>query len=88
MAAFTTGAAPGVEMLVPTISIFIGFPSSWTLLYLFTAATASCLREKTTSAVPYEKEFFFLNYSTTERIDQNDQIKPTEQDTFDLPLLS
>ena len=44
--------APGVEMFVPTISIFIGFPSSITLLYLLTAATASCLREKTTSAVP------------------------------------
>lgn len=46
------GGAPGVEMFVPTISIFIGFPSSITLLYLLTAATASCLREKTTSAVP------------------------------------
>ena len=44
--------APGVEMFVPTISIFIGFPSSITLLYLLTAAAASCLREKTTSAVP------------------------------------
>lgn len=55
---FAAGATPGVEMLVPTISIFIGFPSSWTLLYLFTAATASPRREKTTSAVPYEKDFF------------------------------
>lgn len=48
----TAEGAPGVAMFVPTISIFIGFPSSMTLLYLLTAATASCLREKTTSAVP------------------------------------
>jgi len=45
-------------MFVPAISIFIGLPSNWTLLYLFTAATASARRENTTSAVPYEKEFF------------------------------
>jgi hypothetical protein len=36
----------------PMISIFIGLPSSCTLLYLLTAARASDLLEKTTSAVP------------------------------------
>ena len=33
----------GATMFNPTISIFIGFPSSSTLLYLLTAANASCL---------------------------------------------
>jgi len=42
----------GGEKFVPAISIFIGFPSSWTLLYLLTATTASAGRMKTTSAVP------------------------------------
>jgi len=49
------GTVPGFAVFVPTISIFIGFPSSSTLLYLLTAARASTLREKTTSAVPYLK---------------------------------
>lgn len=35
------GPAAGVTMFVPTISTFIGFPSSWTLLYLTTADNAS-----------------------------------------------
>ncbi len=46
------GAAVGIATFVPTISIFIGFPSNWTPLYLFTADNASFFLEKTTSAVP------------------------------------
>lgn len=42
----------GVTKFTPTSSIFIGFPSSSTLLYLLMAATASDCRKKTTSAVP------------------------------------
>lgn len=42
----------GASIFVPMISIFIGLPSSCTLLYLLTAARASDLLEKTTSAVP------------------------------------
>ena len=46
-------AGTGAEFrFVPIISIFIGFPSSCTLLYLFTAATASGFLVNTTSAVP------------------------------------
>jgi len=48
----TGGAAAVVGVLVPTISIFMGLPSSCTLLYFFTAATASARRANTTSAVP------------------------------------
>lgn len=47
--------AAGGPIFVPIISIFIGFPSSWTLLYLFTAAIASARRVKTTSAVPWKR---------------------------------
>ena len=39
---------------VDTISIFMGLPSSWTLLYFLTAATASERLANTTSAVPCE----------------------------------
>ena len=46
------GAGAGASIFVPMISVFIGLPSSCTLLYLLTAATASDLLEKTTSAVP------------------------------------
>ena len=42
----------GASMFVPMISIFIGLPSSSTLLYLLTTARASDLLEKITSAVP------------------------------------
>ena len=42
----------GASIFVPMISIFIGLPSSCTLLYLLRAARASDLLEKTTSAVP------------------------------------
>jgi hypothetical protein len=48
----TGRAAAAVGVLVPTISIFMGFPSSCTLLYFFTAATASERLANTTSAVP------------------------------------
>lgn len=46
------GTMAGVTKFTPTSSIFIGFPSSSTLLYLLMAATASNCRKKTTSAVP------------------------------------
>lgn len=46
------GGAAGVAMFLPMISIFISFPSSCTLLYLLTAASASPRLENTTSAVP------------------------------------
>lgn len=50
-----TGRAAGaVGVLVPTISIFMGLPSSWTLLYFLTAATASERLANTTSAGPCE----------------------------------
>jgi len=49
------GIPPAVAIFVPTISIFMGFPSSSTLLYLLTAARASTLLEKTMSAVPCGK---------------------------------
>lgn len=50
---FERAAGTGAEFrFVPIISIFIGFPSSCTLLYLFTAATASGFLVNTTSAVP------------------------------------
>lgn len=42
----------GATKFTPTSSIFIGFPSSWTSLYLLIAARASEWRTKTTSAVP------------------------------------
>ena len=45
----------GASMFVPMISIFIGLPSSCTLLYLLMAARASDLLEKTTSAVPCQR---------------------------------
>ena len=43
------------SMFVPMISIFIGLPSSSTLLYLLTTARASDLLEKITSAVPCQR---------------------------------
>ena len=44
------GGGGGASVFVPMISICIGLPSSSTLLYLLTAARASDLLEKTTSA--------------------------------------
>lgn len=46
----------GVKKLSPTICIFIGLPSSGTLLYLSMAARASICLRKTTFAVPCEKQ--------------------------------
>lgn len=49
----TAGATEAEFRFVPISSIFIGFPSSCTLLYLLTAAMASGFLVKTTSAVPW-----------------------------------
>jgi hypothetical protein len=48
------GAAAGAA--VPMNSIFIGLPSSCTLLYLLRAARASDLLTNTTSAVPWQNQ--------------------------------
>lgn len=47
-----TRAETGISAFAPTISIFIGFPSSCTLLYRWRALNASLLRTYTTSAEP------------------------------------
>jgi hypothetical protein len=49
------GGGGGASMFVPMISICIGLPSSFTLLYLLMAARASDLLEKKTSAVPCQQ---------------------------------
>ena len=46
----------GASIFVPMTSIFIGLPSSCTLLYLFRAARASDFLENITSAVPWRME--------------------------------
>lgn len=50
----STRADKGMSGLGATTSIFIGFPSNWTLLYLLSAWYASVLLAKTTSAEPYK----------------------------------
>jgi hypothetical protein len=40
----------------------MGFPSSWTVLYRFIAATASAFLAKTTSAVPWVLSHAKLKY--------------------------
>lgn len=49
------------SIFAPMISIFIGLPSSCTLLYLLTAAIASDLLEKITSAVPCQSRGTIMN---------------------------